>query len=594
MRLLAALTFLLAQPAGWKPPAVRIQDEGALKGYASTINCVGAGISCSVGASVATVTVSGGGGGGGSPGGSSGNVQINSAGSFGAYTGTTCAYAVKSLDANGAATCTAAPTIPTPAGTASELQIRASGTAFGAYTGTGACAAGSFMTSLDAFGAKTCGTPAIPADISAAHYVTTQAEAGLSAEAVLPTCTGTDKLTFNGTTISCATDQTSAGGGAPTTVPYWTGAADATLTAEKDLSALATGLVINTAGTPSAYGGATCTNQFVSALSASGAATCTTDTLAGAQHANQGTATTLLHGNAAGNPTWAAASLTADVTGTLPIANGGTNSTATPTNGGVGYGTGTAHAYTAAGTSGQVLTSNGAAAPTWATPAAGGGGYATVQDEGSALTQRATVNFAGGGVTCVDNAGSTRTDCTVPEGYEFLGSTTMASTAATSATITFSARSYIRFIVWVAGYSGSDIVSLRFGTGAGVDTGQNYSDRNVHMATGGSTFTWTECSATASTAGCGTATNRVRMRLGSNAITGARLVTVDCINLATTAKACKIDQMSSSASAATPSVFGNGSGVWANVSAQMTQVQMHANAGASLNAGSFIQVFGHN
>jgi len=57
--------------------------------------------------------------------------------------------------------------------------------------------------------------------------------------------------------------------------------------------------------------------------------------------------------------------LTTNVTGTLPIANGGTNSTATATAGGIGYGTGTAHAYTAAGTSGQALLSNGASAPTW-------------------------------------------------------------------------------------------------------------------------------------------------------------------------------------------------------------------------------------
>jgi len=59
------------------------------------------------------------------------------------------------------------------------------------------------------------------------------------------------------------------------------------------------------------------------------------------------------------------------VTGTLPIANGGTNSTATATAGGVGYGTGTAHAYTSAGTAGQVLTSNGTSAPTWAAPSGG-------------------------------------------------------------------------------------------------------------------------------------------------------------------------------------------------------------------------------
>jgi hypothetical protein len=57
--------------------------------------------------------------------------------------------------------------------------------------------------------------------------------------------------------------------------------------------------------------------------------------------------------------------LTTGVTGTLPIANGGTNSTATPTAGGAVYGTGTAFAFTAAGTAGQVLTSTGATAPTW-------------------------------------------------------------------------------------------------------------------------------------------------------------------------------------------------------------------------------------
>jgi hypothetical protein len=52
----------------------------------------------------------------------------------------------------------------------------------------------------------------------------------------------------------------------------------------------------------------------------------------------------------------------------LPITSGGTAGTATPTNGGLAYGTGTAYAFTAAGTSGQLLQSNGAAAPTWFTP----------------------------------------------------------------------------------------------------------------------------------------------------------------------------------------------------------------------------------
>ena len=66
-----------------------------------------------------------------------------------------------------------------------------------------------------------------------------------------------------------------------------------------------------------------------------------------------------------------ATSTSALTTGTLPIASGGTNATATPTAGGVSYGTGTAYAFTSAGTSGQVLTSNGSGAPTWATASSG-------------------------------------------------------------------------------------------------------------------------------------------------------------------------------------------------------------------------------
>jgi len=60
-----------------------------------------------------------------------------------------------------------------------------------------------------------------------------------------------------------------------------------------------------------------------------------------------------------------------DANTTVTIAQGGTNGTSTPIAGAVPYGTGTAYAFTAAGTAGQVLTSNGAGAPTWA--AASGG-----------------------------------------------------------------------------------------------------------------------------------------------------------------------------------------------------------------------------
>lgn len=79
-----------------------------------------------------------------------------------------------------------------------------------------------------------------------------------------------------------------------------------------------------------------------------------------------GTTTQVLHGNAAGAPTFGAVSLTADVSGTLPAANGGTGQTSAFTQYGVVYGSTTAAmATTAAGTATTVLHGNAAGAPTF-------------------------------------------------------------------------------------------------------------------------------------------------------------------------------------------------------------------------------------
>lgn len=67
--------------------------------------------------------------------------------------------------------------------------------------------------------------------------------------------------------------------------------------------------------------------------------------------------------------------LTTGVTGTLPIANGGTNATTTPTAGAVSYGTGTAYGFSAAGNAGEFLISGGTGSPTW-TDTIPGGTYA--------------------------------------------------------------------------------------------------------------------------------------------------------------------------------------------------------------------------
>ncbi len=87
--------------------------------------------------------------------------------------------------------------------------------------------------------------------------------------------------------------------------------------------------------------------------------------------ASLGTTITVLHGNAAGLPTFAAITLTTDVTGILPPANGGTGIATVPSNGFLPIGNGTT--YTAAaitGTVNQVTVTNGAGSITLALPQA--------------------------------------------------------------------------------------------------------------------------------------------------------------------------------------------------------------------------------
>ena len=95
----------------------------------------------------------------------------------------------------------------------------------------------------------------------------------------------------------------------------------------------------------------------------------TTTTLAKLPDVATGNA--LISGGVGTAPAWGKIGLTTHVSGTLPIANGGTNGTATPTAGAVPSGTGTSYGFTAAGTAGQVLTSAGAGIPTWTTPTTG-------------------------------------------------------------------------------------------------------------------------------------------------------------------------------------------------------------------------------
>lgn len=93
--------------------------------------------------------------------------------------------------------------------------------------------------------------------------------------------------------------------------------------------------------------------------------------------ASLGTTTTVLHGNAAGAPTFGAVSLTADVSGTLPNTNGGTGQSSAFTQYGVTYASTTSVlATTANGTTGQIFTATTGGAPSWATNTAASTGKA--------------------------------------------------------------------------------------------------------------------------------------------------------------------------------------------------------------------------
>ena len=109
-------------------------------------------------------------------------------------------------------------------------------------------------------------------------------------------------------------------------------------------------------------------------------------------------------------------SLTSGVTGTLPIANGGTNNgSLAVTAGGVVYTDGSKLVNVGAGTSGQVLTSAGASAPTWAAASGGGAGFTQI-----AIAQYTQAqNLVSSGTPLVWNSNGSLT-FTIPSGVTAL------------------------------------------------------------------------------------------------------------------------------------------------------------------------------
>lgn len=111
---------------------------------------------------------------------------------------------------------------------------------------------------------------------------------------------------------------------------------------------------------------------------------------------SSGTTTTVLHGNATGLPAYSNIVLSTDVSGTLPVGNGGTGAvTLTANNVIIGNGTNSV-TFLAPGTSGNIITSNGSA---WnsAAPASTPGGSTTQVQFNSSGSFAGSANFTWNG-----------------------------------------------------------------------------------------------------------------------------------------------------------------------------------------------------
>lgn len=146
--------------------------------------------------------------------------------------------------------------------------------------------------------------------------------------------------------------------------------------------------------------------------------------LASSDFANQGTTTTVLHGNASGNPSFGAVALATDVSGLLPLTNGGLNANLTASNGGIFYSTASSGAVLAGtSTANLPLLSQASTAPVWAsisypTSATSGGipyfSSTTAIASSGVLTASAPVIGGGAGVapTVGTRSGTTTTFAT--------------------------------------------------------------------------------------------------------------------------------------------------------------------------------------
>lgn len=164
------------------------------------------------------------------------------------------------------------------------------------------------------------------------------------------------------------------------------------------------------------------------------------------------------------------------------------------------------------------------------------------------------------------------------EGMEFLGSTVLPSSASTTGALTIAARTRLLILIFISGYGGGggDIASLRFNA----DSGNNYWDRHLTVAAGGTTLTNTENASTS------------KIRLAHSATNSGRIVTVNIMNIANKSKPITISTQTLTAAAGTIGLLDMGSGEWVNTSDQITSIEMLSAGANTLSSGSGFAVYG--
>lgn len=225
---------------------------------------------------------------------------------------------------------------------------------------------------------------------------------------------------------------TSNGGG----MPSWTtvsGSGTVTNFSAGNLSPLFTTSVSNSTTTPAlsfTLSSAAAYTILGNNTNASAAPTYFTPVLASALYQNQGTTTTVLHGNATGNPSWGQVNLATDVTNNLPVTNlnSGTNASSTTFWRGDGtWATPAGSSLTGSGTTNYVAR--------WTSSTALGTGM--IQDNGTTIGINAAplaanmlyVNAATSGAAIYSNSTRAAGDSALGKTYGLYGYSTSASGA---------------------------------------------------------------------------------------------------------------------------------------------------------------------